>query len=70
MEKHLERALIELQYAVAEFGQNRCCVLCPLDSPKGGAIEMLFVSLRLARWGLDSALSALREIQAAEPSAN
>lgn len=58
MEKHLERALIELYYALAEFEQAKAGGQWP-------EAETLFVSLRMSRWGLETALRALGEIKAA-----
>jgi hypothetical protein len=63
MEKHLERALIELYYALAEFDQAKAAGQWPVEADQA---ESLFVSLRLARWGLETSLRGLREFGAAE----
>lgn len=72
MEKHLERALIELYYALAEFEQARL-----RDQDKGGGrwpeseqAESLFITLRLARWGLETALRGLRTQEKRETEAS
>jgi hypothetical protein len=59
MEKHLERALIELYYALSEFEQAK-------GGEPWGEAETLFVSLRLSRWSLETALRSVRELKAAQ----
>lgn len=61
MEKHLERALIEFYYALADFDQGRARGQRPVAADKA---EALLVSLQMSRWGLELALSILREIGA------
>ncbi|MBB4198359.1 hypothetical protein CCR94_22605 [Rhodoblastus sphagnicola] len=61
MEKHLERALIEIYYAMAEFEQAKAGGRWP----EAETAETLFVSLRLSRWGLETALRSLHEIDGA-----
>jgi len=63
MEKHLERALIELYYALAEFEQAS-------EGGRWPEAETLFVSLRLSRWGLETALRSVRDFKATEASAH
>jgi hypothetical protein len=60
MEKHLERALIEIYYALAEFEQAKGGG----HWPEAEKAENLFVSLRLSRWGLETALRSLRQLHA------
>jgi len=58
MEKHLERALIELYYALADYEQAKSGG----QWPETAQAETLFVSLRLSRWGLETALRSLHEV--------
>jgi hypothetical protein len=58
MEKHLKQALIELYYAMAEYEQAKAGGYWPDDKNA----ESLFISLRLSRWGLETALRSMREI--------
>ena len=61
MEKHLERALIELYFALADFEQAKAGG----QWPEAEKTETLFVSLRLSRWGLETALRSVREAREA-----
>jgi len=73
MEKHLERALIEVYYALAEFEQAR-----NREQGKGGGArpeadeqaESLFITLRLARWGLETALRGLQACEKRDAEAS
>jgi hypothetical protein len=62
MERHLERALIELYYALADFEQAKESAAW---RGKPDQSESLLNALSLARWGLETALRGLCEIKAA-----
>jgi hypothetical protein len=62
MEKNLERALVEVYYALADFQQAREGG----NWPESEKAENLFVALRLSRWGLETALRSVREAKSTD----
>jgi hypothetical protein len=63
MEQHLERALIELYYALAELERARQSADWRGNPDQS---QSLFDAMRLTRWGLKTALRSLSKIRAAQ----
>ncbi|MCW2276042.1 hypothetical protein GJ654_17490 [Rhodoblastus acidophilus] len=70
MKQQLERALYELCYALAELEQARAANRWPQGAAQDFRIaekgDSVIVLLRLSQWGLETALRALGEIDAAQ----
>lgn len=69
MKQHLQRALYELCYALAEIEQARANRHDPGSPAKDLRVaekaDSVIVLLRLSQWGLETALSCLRDIDCA-----
>lgn len=69
MEQHVEQALYEVLFALAEFSQANGA------NPEGsneepadaGKVDALYDTLCLSRWSLETALRSLRQIDGAQP---
>lgn len=64
MKLHLERALCEICYALAEFELARARKPAR-DLRVAEKIDSVIVLLRLSQWGLETALRCMRDIDAA-----
>jgi hypothetical protein len=65
MQQNLEHALYEVLFVLAEFEQTRPQGSTP-GAPNADTIDTLHNALLLTRWGLETALIALRDIDAAQ----
>ncbi|MCW2284986.1 hypothetical protein M2323_002887 [Rhodoblastus acidophilus] len=69
MKQHLERALYEICYALAEFEQARANRHGPGSPAKNVHVaekaDSVIVLLRLSQWALETALRCIRDIDRA-----